>query len=818
MRKLLMLMLLIVSSTLFANAEAGKLLLTTNSQNYFVENKGQWDQEVKYLVQMPDMNAWITDNGVVYDYYQIVSNYSEEDLLEIPESKKEKYKEKNSFVNGHIVRTLFQKNNSSQQFSGDIKQESYFNYFLGKDESKWASNVRLYKGATVKELYNGIDIKYYFDKGSLRYDYIVKPGADISQISIALVGVENFSVNQAGELEIQTSLGLVRHQDIYAYQKNSAGGEQKVQTSFKQTNKGTISFVIENYDKNKELIIDPLVFSTFLGGGSLDLGESIKLDGNKNIFISGYTASSSFPTTSGAYQEDISTIHDVFVSKLNADGTALIYSTFLGGNDNEKTLNTLVLDQNGNPIIAGITGSNDFPTTTNAFQPNYAFNDDAFVTKLNEDGTSLVFSTYFGGSNYDEPTSLAIDNLGNIFLAGATKSTNLPTSTNAYQASKQNNYEDDIFIVKLNNNASSLELCTYLGGTDYEVRAKLVLDENANIFVSGETASADFPTTENAFQVSLGSGFDRNVFVCKLNPTVTELVFSTCIGSKYTYTGASAIQIDSESNVYIAGTTTADDFPVTQGAYQTVEGYAYSRNSFITKFNSTGTEIIVSTYFSGKGNDIIRDMLIDNENNIFVIGSSTSDNFPTTEGALQTEINGQHDMFISVFNPSISALTYSTLLGGKNNDYPYSFVLDSNKDLYITGETSSSDFPITEGAYRSDLENDRYNDAFIIKIQPTFVETKIVEELMPLNYCLQQNYPNPFNPRTTIAYDVKSPGFVSLKIYNVLGEEVENLVNGEQLAGSYSVNFNASSLSTGIYFYKLTADNFMSVKKMSLVK
>ncbi|NOX18726.1 MAG: hypothetical protein GXO87_10665, partial [Chlorobi bacterium] len=325
-----LLLLLLTVNIIFANSGANKLLQKSNNKNYFIKNKGQWAQEVKYLAKTGGMNAWITDFGVVYDYYIFKRNYAEEELYQMPEREKEEYKRENSSIKGCVVKSIFKYNNFSRQFVGENKQEAYYNYFLGNDKSKWVSNVPLYEGATVKELYEGIDIKYYFDEGLLRYDFIVKPGADISQITITLEGIDNYTINEKGELEQQTSLGKITHKDIVAYQKNENGKNEIIKILFTLNENGTIGFTAKNYDKEKELIIDPLVYSTFIGGNDNDYGSGIAIDNSGNAFVTGYTLSTDYPTTSGAYDESQNSSYDVFVSKLNSSGSDLVYSTFIG--------------------------------------------------------------------------------------------------------------------------------------------------------------------------------------------------------------------------------------------------------------------------------------------------------------------------------------------------------------------------------------------------------------------------------------------------------------------------------------------------------
>ena len=307
------------------------LMKKNTNSNFFIENKGQWADEVKFLARIGGMNAWITDFGVVYDYYKIIRDYDQSKVMMLPEHERREIERGNTRIQGHIIKTIFNNKYESTAYLGESKQTAYYNYFIGNDKNKWASYVRLYEGVTVEELYEGIDIRYYFDKGFLRYDFVVKPGADISQINIALEGI-NYTINENGELELQTSIGKVTHKDIVAYQNNGYGKSEVVKTFFTKNETGIIGFIAENYDKGKELIIDPLVYSTFIGGigENGDWGEAVVVDNNGNAYIGGYTASTNYPIVSGSYDESFNgDPYDAIITKMNADGSDIIYSTFI---------------------------------------------------------------------------------------------------------------------------------------------------------------------------------------------------------------------------------------------------------------------------------------------------------------------------------------------------------------------------------------------------------------------------------------------------------------------------------------------------------
>ncbi|MFZ1292542.1 MAG: SBBP repeat-containing protein, partial [Melioribacteraceae bacterium] len=343
-------------------------------KNYFIENKGQWPKEVKFLTQIGGMNAWLTETGIIYDYYILEENNDSVKSSFQSKFDRQEFERKNTNIKGHIVKEMFDNLNFAPQFITENEKEGYYNYFIGNDKSKWVSNVKLYENATLKNIYNGIDVKYYFDNGFLRYDYIVKPGADLSQLQIKIDGVEKYSISKEGEFEIETSIGIVKHKDILAYQYNENGEKEIIDTRFETKINGTIGLKSNNYDDEKELIIDPLIFSTFLGGSLNEESNSIAIDSDKNSFITGSTVSTNFPTTSGAYETNYKGGYsDIFVTKLNSNGSALVYSTFLGGSLSElnesssENVFAIKLDSDNNAYIAGLTTSSDFPTTLGAF-------------------------------------------------------------------------------------------------------------------------------------------------------------------------------------------------------------------------------------------------------------------------------------------------------------------------------------------------------------------------------------------------------------------------------------------------------------------
>lgn len=795
-------------------SKENKLFVKKNNQSFFIANKGQWSKDVKYLARLNNMNAWITDSGVVYDYYKLTGDSNDNKLSETPLFEKDKFEPENVSAKGQIVKTLFNNKSLNQSFIGKGEKQTYYNYFIGNDKSKWASSIPLYETVTVNEIYNGIDIKYYFDNNSLRYDYIVKPGADISQINIGFEGTDGLIVTEKGELEIETSIGKVKHQNIFAYQ-----GNKQVECTFTKRNNNTIGFTTGNYDKNKELIIDPLVYSTFLGGSQSDYGTSIAVDTNGNAYVTGQTGSSNYPTTIGAYDTSYNAQDEVFVTKLNSEGSNLIYSTFIGGSGGEIG-NSIKLNENGEAFVAGWTTSADFPTTTGAYDESHNGGVDAFVLKLNSTGTRLLYSTLIGGSGGDGAQSLGIDKNGNAFITGKTTSANYPVTNGAYDQSYNGGF--DLFVTKLNSTGTGLIYSTYLGGNLDDFGFAITVDINGNAYVTGWTFSADYPTTNSAYDKNQHG--DSDVLLTKISPDGTTLVYSTFLGGNHKDTGL-ALAVDISGNAFITGYTFSSNYPVTSGAYDV--NYHDDEDIFVTKINYDGSGLIYSTFIGGNTSDAAYSILIDLQGNAIITGNSLSRDFPITVDAYSQTNNGGLDVILTIINAGGNNLIYSTYLGGGGADQGYSITMNKNNNIFIVGYTwpmqSSFYYPTTIGAY-DETPNGLF-DVFVTKFSNliTSIDDGNNTNILPKEMSLEQNYPNPFNPETIISYTIGTSHlsvlrFVTLTVFDLLGREIATLVNEEKSAGTYTVKFNSSNLPSGIYFYRLKVGSFSQTKKMVILR
>ncbi|MGA2298888.1 MAG: SBBP repeat-containing protein, partial [FCB group bacterium] len=384
----------------------------------FIENKGQWDAEVKYLAKLKGMYCWITAKGIVCDIYNkeridnksvlerigigynLLENNSKYDFNDNP---------KEEIINRNILKMEFIGQDDKFIYDPKYKQESYYNYFIGNDSSKWSSFVPLYKEIVVKNIYNGIDWHYYFDNNRLRFDIIVNTGADISQIKLLCTGQDEMSINNDGELSLKAGEHEIELNNIYAFQVIN-GMKQKINCKLEISGKNLVKINAENYNKDVALIIDPLIYSTYIGDDDEDEGHAIVADSGGNAYLTGYTGSLKYPVTAGAFQTTYGGgDYDCFITKLNANGTAISFTTFIGGDTTDCGYG-IALDRSGNIYITGQTASKNYPITSNAFQRSYAGGAyDCFVTKMNPSGSALIYSTFIGGSGDDFSRGLALD-------------------------------------------------------------------------------------------------------------------------------------------------------------------------------------------------------------------------------------------------------------------------------------------------------------------------------------------------------------------------------------------------------------------------
>ncbi|MDW8345614.1 MAG: SBBP repeat-containing protein [Bacteroidia bacterium] len=691
------------ATTLLGQNKDAQKVLGSIDNLFFIENKGQWDNDVLYLCRMNGLDVWITKYGTNYTFYKIENEKGSEP---IPSSSTRKNKlfsrnPKTEVLIGHRVIVELQNHNSNPLREGKKQMQGYFNYFIGRDQTKHATYVGLYKEVLVKEVYKGIDIRYYFDNNKLRYDFLVHPYADASQIKFKLNGQHKTYLKDENKLYFTTLFGEVGLVDLHTYQEN-----QTIPSKFVKNGENW-QISVENYDKSKMLIIDPLVYSTYVGGSGQDWARGITVDNTGHAYITGWTASTNYDITPGTFQTAYGGGgYDAFVTKININGTGLVFSTYIGGSGFDEA-NAITIDNLNEVYVTGYTTSTDYDVTWGAYQTGYINAWEVFVTKLNSTGTGLIYSTYIGGFNDEGAYGIAVDANYDAYVVGFTRSTDYKIVPGSYKTTHSG--AEDVFVTKINSTGNSLIYSTYLGGSGEDFGNGITINSSGEAFVTGWTASTNYDITPGAFQTANGGG--RDCFVTKLNAAGTALIYSTYIGGSSEDLSRSIV-IDGFEQAYITGGTQSTNYDVIAGGFQTTNGGG--EDVFVTKLNASGNGLIYSTYIGGSNNDSGFSIYLDQNGVAYITGQTQSTNYDVTTGCYQNSNGGGIDVFLTKLNAMGSALLYSTYVGGSSDDQGRGVFADDLGYAYITGWTNSTNYDITTGAFQT--TNGGSRDAFVTKI------------------------------------------------------------------------------------------------------
>jgi hypothetical protein len=627
--------------------------------------------------------------------------------------------------------------NSSATVAGEAELPGKTNYFIGKDPKKWRTNVATYAQVRYHNVYSGVDLVYHGNQGGqLEYDFVVAPGADPDSIRLAIGtdcqgGSDRLGVDSNGDFILKIDGGEVRFHKPVVYQlagtdvrdenriigksRSTNDHRQYVEGRYALTASNQVRFALGPYDHSRALVIDPVLnYATYLGGSSANLGTGIAVDSVGNAYVVGSTFSTDFPTQ----------------------------NPYQGSNNSGSALRN------------------------------------AFVTKLDPTGSTLIYSTYLGGSYDDEGYGIAVDSLGAAYVVGTTASSNFPTTGGAFQTSEPGFV--NAFATKLSPAGNTLAYSTYLGGNYVDYGQAIAIDSSHNAYVTGNTQSGNFPTTGSAFQSTLPGS--TNAFVTELNPTGTSLVYSTYLGGNYLDYGQ-GIAVDNHGNAYITGYTSSSNFPTTSSAFQQYE--PGTTNPFVTKLNPSGSALVYSTYVGSSEFDYGYGIAVNSAGNAYITGATDSYYFPMAGNPVQSYYgggvsdafvaeltvggdglvystylggnaqdegtaialdqygdafvtgwtysiyyfpitnafqtthgndNGEADAFVAMLNGVGSSLTYSSYLGGNNYDWGYGIAVDSAGNAYVTGQTSSTDFPVTGSAFQG-TDATGTEESFVAQVQ-----------------------------------------------------------------------------------------------------
>jgi hypothetical protein len=558
-------------------------------------------------------------------------------------------------------------------------RDSKTHYLLGHNPQNWRTQVSHHDKVQYQQVYPGIDLVYYGNQQQLQHDWIVSPGADPTVIRLQVQGAERLMLDDKGNLELHLKDGKVVQQKPILYQVVN-GKRQIIAGGYKRLNNHQVGFTIGTYDRSLPLVIDPvLVYSGYLGSLGVDSGRSIAVDSSGNAYITGSTLSSSFPVQS-PYQPAAGGWFDAFLVKLNPQG-GLVYSTYLGGDGADIGLG-VALDSSNNIYITGATRSNNFPVL-NALQASRQGRSDAFLTKLNSLGSGLFYSTYLGGSSSDYGTGIAVDSAGNPYISGTTESTNFPV-LNAPQGNLGG--LADAFVSKFNVQGNGLIYSTYLGGASNDYGRAVAVDNGGNAYTTGSTSSTNFPV-QNPRQAS-SNGLSE-AFVTKLSAQ-GGLAYSTYLGGSDNDYGR-GIAVDTLGSAYITGYSSSDNFPL-QNPRQAVRGGLV--DAFVSKLNGQGNGLTYSTYLGGADNDYGRSIAVDFFGNAYVAGYTLSGNFPVQNAPQPTWGGAWDAFATKFNTSGTTIVYSTYLGGTGNDYATGLAVVTRSGNVYVTGYTSSTNFPL----------------------------------------------------------------------------------------------------------------------------
>ena len=595
------------------------------------------------------------------------------------------------------------------------------NYFIGSDPSKWRPNVPNFAKVAVHGVYPGIDLIFYGNQQQLEYDVVVTPGADPNRFRLKFAGADRLRRESNGDVIVNAGGAEIRQRKPVVYQVVD-GQRRELEGGYVVHDHNEVAFEVARYDAAKPLVIDPvLVYSTYLGGDVYDYGGGIAVDFLGNAYITGTTASSNFPLA-GAYPSSGPSLSDVFVTKLSPKGT-LVYSLILSGRLGYDSGYGIAVDPGGNAYVTGNT-QGGFPivnalqptpgSTPNPMGPNPSTGNSAFVTKINPQGSALIYSTYLGGSGNTVGRGIAVDASGNAVVAGFA-GVGFPVFNALQSTFAGGTY--DAFVTKINAEGSGFVYSTYLGGSGTDGASGVAVDSGGNAYITGTTTGA-FPVV-SAFQNSYGGGAS-DAFVAKLNPQGTALVYSTYLGGSGDDQG-SGIAVDASGNVYVTGYTSGS-FPLAAALQSNYGGGP--ADVFVSEMNAQGAALVYSTYLGGSGSDSGAGIAVDLTGNAYVTGRTSGptrfgSGFPV-KNAVQPQ--GGNAAFVAEISAHGATLVYSTYLGGGGSDSGDSGAAIAVDDLgtaYVTGSTNSTTFP-TANALQSRLGTAQgFGNAFVSVLSAT---------------------------------------------------------------------------------------------------
>ncbi len=673
----------------------------------FIENKGQWDHNVKFLYRSKNLKFAITKQSLVFDLFEIDKESSE------------------FFVHGHVISlSTGDINNFNIEPIGNAV--SKYNYLKGKDTRKWIKGASAYKNLIIRDIYEGIDLKIMTDNGFPRYDFIVSPGADPELIELIIEGSDKIA--NAGEkgIAINTRFGKLYNGKLLAFQK--IDNETKtIDCSFNIVG-NKINFAIGDYDKTKELIIDPVVFASYFGGSSADKINSVDYMEDGKFVIGGVTESTDITITPGTYDTEFNGEQDAFFTLMKLSGAEpeLILSTIFGGSADDIATQ-VAIDRWGNIYLAGVTDSDDLPQYRPG-QLEYADKVDAFIAKFLPTGDDLLYSTFLGGTDVEELHCMRVDRDGNAYVAGGTKSRNFYVKSD-YSPDYSGLW--DAYVTKYDEDGGTPVFSTKICGGADDIAYGIDIDNDGIVYITGKTNSGDFPTIplriwynrvfEKPFDYTYNGGYDA--FAVKLSGNGGNVIYSGYFGGISDDVGTACV-VDNDGTLFITGYTEKEPgeqtFPISDNAFESdIRG---DKDIFVAKLDklresswwAANQELLFSTLVGGKGEDIAVDMRKNPVNgSLTIVGYSNSTDLPKKSGN-PTENHGARDIVFIECTSDGSDIPNLMYFGGRYEEYGTGVVFDDRGDIYVAGYGESENIAMTDFTLQSEYGGGDY-DGFIFK-------------------------------------------------------------------------------------------------------
>jgi hypothetical protein len=802
-----------LSASLNAGRQATNIL--DQVPDAFIENRGQWVPSAKFATRRSGLSAWFTDNSI-----GLIHSSSEG---QNPSA---------------LVWLEFERSAEDVALEGENLQPTQYSFYLGNDPARWRSGVPCYSSIIYRGLYRGVDLRVRNAGRFLEYDLLLAPGVDPSGIVIRAEGIASMHVDDNGSLVIKTRAGTITQRVPTSWYVMSNGNTKPVQCTYRILDKCRYTFEIKRWNPLLVLVIDPqLNWSTYLGGTGTETPapKGVVLSSfvtDEVVYVAATTTSMNFPVTPGAHDSIMNGPSDIVLAVLNPSrvGNAqLVSSTYLGGSGEDIARAAYVTDIFGNIVVVGASNSTNYPVTSNAFDPTHNGGLDV-VLSVFDSLNRLTYSSYLGGSLDDVSNSAVEGPRDQSTIVGHTRSTNFPTTAGAFD--RTHNGLFDGFALRLNYNlppSSQLTWSTFLGGALNDFANDVAVDSAGKVTTAGNTESSNFPVRMGFDMTYNGNG---DGFITQLDPAQTgdaQLVGSTYLGGSQ-IDQITGLTVQTTGRAVVVGFTNSSNFPTTPGVFDPT--YNGGFDLFVAGMGNLSpfSTLTFGTFVGGSADEFSGGIGHTSDDNVVVVGNTSSSNFPTVRG--DSVRRGPTDGVVVTLSPAGGFLFFASLIGALNRE-----TIDANyvehrhlpldgaarNDVYILGQTTSSDFVTTPGAFQTMLRGP--SDLFVARLRA--IPTSVWEnrDNVPSTFALHQNYPNPFNPSTRIRFSVAPENGrtgegenVVLKVFDVLGRQVATLVNENLRAGSYEATFDATGLSSGTYIYRLTSGGHSLSRKLLLTK